>query len=62
METGSRAAAAGGVTTMVALPNTDPVIDECALVEFVARRAREIGLDQDPHLCRRDQGPQRARS
>jgi dihydroorotase len=44
METGSRAAVAGGVTTMVALPNTDPVIDELALVEFVARRARDIGL------------------
>jgi dihydroorotase len=44
MATGSLAAAAGGVTTMVALPNTDPVIDELALVEFVARRARDIGL------------------
>lgn len=44
METGGLAAAAGGVTTMVALPNTDPVIDELALVEFVARRSRDIGL------------------
>jgi len=42
METGSNAAAAGGVTTMVALPNTEPAIDDVALVEFVARRAREI--------------------
>ncbi len=40
----SRAAAAGGVTTMVALPNTDPVIDDVAGVEFVARRAREVKL------------------
>lgn len=43
METGSAAAAAGGVTTMVALPNTEPAIDDVALVEFVARRSREIG-------------------
>ncbi|HXP31915.1 MAG TPA: dihydroorotase [Stellaceae bacterium] len=44
MTTGGLAAAAGGVTTMVALPNTEPVIDELALVEFVARRARDIAL------------------
>jgi dihydroorotase len=37
----SRAAAAGGVTSMVALPNTTPVIDDVAGVEFIARRARE---------------------
>lgn len=29
---------------MVALPNTDPVIDDVALVEFVARRSRDIRL------------------
>ena len=39
--TASAAAAAGGVTSMVALPNTKPVIDEAALVESIARRARE---------------------
>lgn len=38
------AAVAGGVTSMVCLPNTDPVIDDVATVEFVARRARKIGL------------------
>jgi len=38
----STAAAAGGVTSMVALPNTDPVIDDVAGIEFIARRAREI--------------------
>jgi len=40
----SRAAAAGGVTSIVALPNTNPVLDDIALVEFVARRAREVKL------------------
>lgn len=39
--TGSAAGAAGGVTSMVCLPNTDPVIDDVAGVEFIARRARE---------------------
>lgn len=44
MATASQAAAAGGVTTIVCLPNTDPPIDDVAVVEFVRRRAREIGL------------------
>jgi dihydroorotase len=39
--TASQAAAAGGVTSMVSLPNTKPVIDDSALVESIARRARE---------------------
>ena len=39
-----QAAAAGGVTTIATMPNTDPVIDEVALVEYVARRARETSL------------------
>ncbi len=44
ISTASLAAAAGGVTSMVALPNTDPVVDGVAGVEFVARRAREVKL------------------
>jgi dihydroorotase len=44
LESGSRAAAAGGVTTVVALPNTDPVIDEVSVLEVIARRAREVKL------------------
>ena len=43
IETASRAAAAGGVTTMVALPNTTPVIDDVSVVEFMHRRANETG-------------------
>jgi dihydroorotase len=39
LESASRAAAAGGVTTMVVMPNTDPVIDEPSLVDFIHRRA-----------------------
>jgi dihydroorotase len=39
-----RAATAGGITSMVCLPNTRPVIDDVSVVEFVARRARLLGL------------------
>ncbi|MGI6853222.1 dihydroorotase [Mesorhizobium sp. 1B3] len=37
----SLAAAAGGVTSIVMMPDTDPVIDDIALVEFVLRTARD---------------------
>jgi dihydroorotase len=33
-----RAAAAGGVTTMVMMPNTNPVLDDQSLIDFVLRR------------------------
>ncbi|MFQ5938626.1 MAG: dihydroorotase [Alphaproteobacteria bacterium] len=42
--TASRAAAAGGITSMASLPNTDPAVDGVAVVEFVARRAREVKM------------------
>lgn len=35
------AAAAGGVTSLVMMPDTHPVIDDVALVEFVLRTARD---------------------
>ncbi|MEJ1158807.1 dihydroorotase [Prosthecomicrobium sp. N25] len=41
LATASRAAAAGGVTTLVTMPDTDPVIDDPALVDFILRRARD---------------------
>jgi len=37
----SKAAAAGGITTLVMMPDTDPVIDDVALVDFLLRRARD---------------------
>ena len=40
----SLAAAAGGVTSIVMMPDTDPVIDDIALVEFVLRAARDTAL------------------
>ncbi|HOQ88797.1 MAG TPA: dihydroorotase [Candidatus Hydrogenedentes bacterium] len=37
--TGSRAAAAGGVTSVVMMPNTNPPIDNSGILELVTRRA-----------------------
>lgn len=39
-----RAAVAGGVTSIAVLPGADPVIDDVAGLEFIARRAREEKL------------------
>jgi len=44
LESAGRTATAGGVTSMVCLPNTTPVIDDMSVLEFVARRARKLGL------------------
>ena len=40
----SHAAAAGGVTTIVCQPETTPVIDDPAIVDFVLRRARDTAI------------------
>ncbi|MEQ8733874.1 MAG: dihydroorotase [Rhodospirillaceae bacterium] len=44
LRSAAEAAVAGGVTTMVCLPNTQPVLDDQATLEFVARRARLLAL------------------
>ena len=44
LHTASRAAAAGGVTTMIVMPDTKPVIDQVALVDFTLRRARDNAI------------------
>jgi len=40
----SQAAAAGGITTIVCQPDTKPVIDNSATVDFVLRRARDTAI------------------
>jgi dihydroorotase len=40
----SEAAAAGGVTTMIVMPNTQPIVDDAAIVDFILRRARDTAL------------------
>ncbi len=42
--TGSRAAAAGGFTTVVTMPNTQPAIDNAGMVRYVIDRGNEAGL------------------
>ena len=43
IETGTRAAAAGGFTTICCMPNTKPVNDQRAITELIVRRAQEVG-------------------
>ena len=44
LATASEAAAAGGVTTMIVMPNTNPIIDDAAIVDFILRRARDTAI------------------
>jgi dihydroorotase len=41
--TATAAAAAGGVTTILTRPDTNPPVDEAAVVDFLLRRARDTG-------------------
>ena len=43
IETGARAAARGGFTTICAMPNTEPAIDHRGAVEFVRQEAQRVG-------------------
>ncbi len=40
----SQAAAAGGVTTIICQPETDPAIDDPTIVDFIQRRARDTAI------------------
>ena len=44
LESAGIAASAGGITSMVLLPDNEPPFDDASLIEFVARRARQIKL------------------
>ncbi len=44
IESGSRGAALGGFTAVVAMPNTDPAQDSVSVVEFVRRQGEAAGL------------------
>ncbi len=43
IETGTRAAASGGFTTICCMPNTRPVNDQRTVTELIVRRAKEVG-------------------
>jgi dihydroorotase len=44
IETGTRAAARGGFTTVCAMPNTDPPMDSRATIDYVMQRAVATGV------------------
>jgi dihydroorotase len=44
LESAGVAATVGGITSMVLLPDNEPPFDDASLIEFVARRARQIKL------------------
>ncbi|MDJ0929877.1 dihydroorotase [Breoghania sp.] len=44
LRSASKAASVGGVTTLITMPDTDPVIDEPALVDYVLRRAHDTAI------------------
>jgi dihydroorotase len=44
LKSASEAAAAGGVTTLVSMPDTNPVVDDPAIVDFLLRRARDTAI------------------
>ena len=46
LATASMAAVSAGVTSMVVMPDTAPVIDDVALVEFIARRGETHGKNK----------------
>ncbi|MBI4395625.1 MAG: dihydroorotase, partial [Elusimicrobia bacterium] len=43
IESGTLAAAAGGVTSVLAMPNTTPPVDNVSAIRFILRRAEELG-------------------
>jgi dihydroorotase len=43
IESGTKAAARGGFTTVVCMPNTTPPVDQAGTVEYIKARARENG-------------------
>ena len=44
VETGARAAARGGYTTILAMPNTKPVVDNPDVVNYVHQKAKSLAL------------------
>lgn len=44
IETGSRAAAHGGFTTVCCMPNTKPVVDNVDTVKYIIEKGKEVGL------------------
>ncbi len=50
IESGSRAAAAGGFTSILCMPNTQPVNDSASITRFIIEKAHRLGL-VNVHPC-----------
>lgn len=44
IETGSKAALAGGITSVVTMPNLSPAADDQTVIEFIVNRAKQLDL------------------
>ena len=62
IESGTRAAARGGVTTVVAMPNTTPVIDNPDRVEYVHNKAKQLATDSCTAVRNCHKGTERGRT
>lgn len=48
IETGAKAAAAGGFTDVMLIPNSSPVVDNKAQVEYIVQKARQVPVNIHP--------------
>ncbi len=44
IETGTKSAAMGGVTSVACMPNTNPVCDSEAVIEYIKSKAKQVGV------------------
>lgn len=48
IESGAKAAAAGGFTDVMLIPNSQPVVDNKAQVEYIIQKAKQVGINIHP--------------
>ncbi len=48
IETGAKAAAAGGFTDVMLMPNSNPVVDNKSQVEYIVQKAKQVGINIHP--------------
>lgn len=44
IESGTKSAAMGGVTSVACMPNTKPVCDNVAVIEYIKSKAKQVGV------------------
>lgn len=48
IESGAKAAAAGGFTDVMLIPNSQPVVDNKVQVEYIVQKAKQVGINIHP--------------